>query len=278
MADDREEDEILELTEELEPNADDTGEDDDASGEDDGEQETVIGFADEEPGEDEEQDGGNTVIRRLRTELKERNKRIRELETSAPAPQKIEVGEKPTLAGLNYDEDAYEKAIEEWREQKAKVEAENAKAEEQTRAAQESWQADLQGYQAKQQKLGVEDFEEAEETIKSTLNLVQQAVIVKAADDPAAFVYALSKSATKMAELSKMHDPIKLAAAIVRMEGAVKVVKKRKAPAIDKPQSGSGGKPPLRGDKAQQLEKLEKEAEKSGDRTKLIQFKKANNL
>jgi hypothetical protein len=49
------------------------------------------------------------------------------------------------------------------------------------------------------------------------------------------------------------------------------VVKKRKAPAPDRAQSGSGAMPI---DSDKQLEKLEAEAEKTGDRTKLIAYKK----
>lgn len=277
-----EDDDTLELTEELNPQ--DEGEDQDAEaeaeeadGESDGDQETVISFADEQADDSKPGENENAVIRRMRQELKEKMREIDALRKAAPAAPTIEVGEKPTLAALNYDEDAYEAAVDKWRERKAAAEAEKARAEEQSRTANEAWQADLQSYRRKQEALGLDDFEEAEETIKSALNQVQQAVIVKSADDPAAFIYALSKSGAKMTELAKIQDPIKMAAAVARMEGAVKVVKKRKAPAIDRPQQGSA-RPPIKGDKAKQLEKLEAAAEKTGDRTEVVRFKKANGL
>jgi hypothetical protein len=109
------------------------------------------------------------------------------------------------------------------------------------------------------------------ETATLSLDMVQQAVIVKAAADPALFLYALGKSEAKRAELAKIQDPIKLAAAVARMEGAVKVTT-RKAPAPDRAQRGSA---PMPGGADKELEKLEKEADRTGDRTKVIAYKRA---
>jgi hypothetical protein len=55
------------------------------------------------------------------------------------------------------------------------------------------------------------------------------------------------------------------------MEGGIKVVKKRKAPAPDKPLSGAGRMP---GGPDKQLEKLEADAERTGDRTAVIAYRK----
>jgi len=49
------------------------------------------------------------------------------------------------------------------------------------------------------------------------------------------------------------------------------VVKKRKAPAPDKPLSGAGRMP---GGPDKQLEKLEADAERTGDRTAVIAYRK----
>lgn len=272
------EDDTLELTPEME--ADDTDQDaehqdgDDEDGEG-GEEETVIGFADEGGDDGEGKPDDNATIRTMRQQLKESKARIRELEQTTPAATKIEVGEKPTLAGCNYDEEAYETAVDEWRDRKTQADNAETQAAEQNRAANEAWQTDVAAYNNRKANLGVTDFAEAEDTVSASLSNVQQAVIVKAADDPAAFIYALSKSGTKLAELAKIQDPIKLAAAIARMEGAVKVVKKRKGPAIDKPQQGSG-KTPVSGDIQKKLEALE--AKSGGDRTEVIAFKKKHGL
>jgi hypothetical protein len=150
-------------------------------------------------------------------------------------------------------------------------EEQTAAVEQENRQAQEAWNADLNRYAEQKAKIGVPDYEDAESIVISALNPMQQAVIVKAADNPAAFAYALSKSPSKLTELAKQQDPIKLAVAVAKMEGAVKVVKRKKGPAIDKPVSGSGSMP---GGTDKQLEKLEKEAERTGNRTELINYRK----
>lgn len=279
MAQADDEDDTLDLTEELEDGPDDeedsgdeTDEGDDPDAGEEDEEETVVSFGE---GDEEDVPDDNSVIRRMRAELKESKKRIAELEQASPAPATIEVGEKPTLAGCNYDEDAYEAEVDKWRERKAEAERAEAEQQEQARAANEAWQSDLQAYEQKKAKLALPDYEAAEDAVKGSLSLVQQAVIIKAAGDPALFVAAIGRNDAKLAELAKIADPIKLAATVARMEGAIKVSKKRKGPAIDKPQGGSGSMPQ---GQDKELEKLEKEAERTGNRTKLIAYKKSKGI
>lgn len=279
------EDDTLELTEDMEAEAgpDDEGQDGDVAGASDdpdgeGDEETVIGFADE-AGSDEAAEGraGETkTIRDMRAQLKESHKRIRELEQSTPASPKVERRPKPTLAGNNYDEEAFEADLDAWKAEEATADAQTARAEEESKAANESWAEAKRRYDAEAAKHGFDDIEEDEAAIDRALGKFAP-VVLKAANNPALMVRALGRSPAKLAELAKIKDPFELAANIARMEGTVTVVKKRKGPAIDKPQQGSG-KTPVSGEKGKQLEKLEKDAEKSGDRTKLIAYKKANGL
>lgn len=266
-------DEPVELTEELEPGdepEEQPGDDNpDDQPDDDGEETVSVGFEGEEPDEPET----NTVVRTMRQQLRDKEKRIKELERAA-APKPIEVGEKPTLASCDYDEESYEQQLDAWKDRKAQAERQNQTQAEQSRKASEEWQADLASFEAKKASLSFEDRDEVIDTATSSLNLVQQAVIVKAAADPALFLFALGKSPAKMAEIAKLEDPIKLAAAVARMEGAVKVTT-RKAPAPDRPARGSASMP---GNASKELEKLEKKAAETGDRSKLIAFKKEKGL
>jgi hypothetical protein len=267
------EQEPLELTEEdqvEEPDNDAEQEDADEeeqSTEVNDEEETVIAF----DGEEEDAPGDSTVIRRMRQELRDAKKRVSELERQSAKP-KVEIGPKPTLEGCEYDEDRFEAELDAWKERKAQASQHEAQIEEQNRRANESWQRDVNAYAQRKATLGVSDYETSETAVSAALNEVQQAVIVKAAQDPAALIYALGKSDTKLAELAKYDDPIKLAAAIARMEGAVKVMKRKKAPELDRPQRGTGSTVQLSTD--EQLAKLEKEAERTGNRTKVIAFKR----
>ena len=276
MADETDDEEqTLDLTEELEPEepeGDEPEGDEEQPAEDgEAEEETVITFSDDGEGEDD-----SSVVRKLRERNRELNRELSELRRTSQKPR-IEVGEKPTLASCGYDEEVFEAELDQWNRRKAEAEAEETAAAERERVVQEAWQQDLQSYETKKARLGVADFSDAEEAVKTTLSHVQRAVIVKAASDPAAFTYALGKSEARLAEVAKIEDPVKLAAAVARMEGALKVVRRRKGPAIDAPERGSGRMPGAN-EMQKTLEQLEKKAERTNDRTELIAFKKKHGL
>jgi hypothetical protein len=270
--------EPLELTEEFDPDAepdesDERGEDDepDPNLNDEGGDETVVAFEGEEP----EAEPENSTVRQMRQALREKDKRIKELEQSS-APKPVEVGPKPGLwdDDIAGDEEVYDKRLLDWQRTKDAAAKQTEAQQEQSRRANEAWQQDLSTFEQKKAALVLEDRDDMIDTATSALDMVQQAVVVKAAADPALFLYALGKSEAKRAELAKIQDPIKLAAAVARMEGAVKVMT-RKAPAPDRPLNGSG-KLPQGGDK--ELEKLERQADSSGDFTKLIAYKREKGL
>lgn len=268
MATQPDDDEPLELTEDMEVPAK-TGDEAEAGEEDGDDEQERVTFADEEDAEPAEE---NSVIRQMRAELKEERRRRLEAEQKS-APAKIEVGPKPTMwdDGIDGDEALFEKRLLEWHAREADAEQQEQSQAEQDRKINEAWQQDLSTFEQKKGGLKFEDRDEAIETATASLDLVQQAVVVKAANDPALFLYALSKSPAKLAELGKIKDPVKMAAAVARMEGAVKVVKGRKAPDPDRPERGSAAMP---GGPDKQLEKLEKDAARTGDRTALIAYKK----
>jgi hypothetical protein len=262
-------DEPLELTEELEPDESDEQQGDEAENPEvnDEDEQTVVAFEGEEP---EAVEPENSTVRQMRQALREKDKRIKELEQSS-APKPIDVGEKPTLAGCDFDEERYEAELDAFKERKAAADRQTQTQAEQNRAANEAWQQDLSEFEQKKGALQFDDRDDVIDTATGSLDMVQQAVVVKAAANPALFLYALGKSEAKRAELSKIQDPIKLAAAVARMEGAVKVTKGRKAPEPDRPLSGSAKMP---GGADKELEKLEKEAARNGgDRSKIIAYK-----
>jgi hypothetical protein len=269
MATQPDDDEPLELTEELEPDESDEQQGDEAENPEvnDEDEQTVVAFEGEEP---EAAEPENSTVRQMRQALREKDKRIKELEQSS-APKPIDVGEKPTLAGCDFDEERYEAELDAFKERKAAADRQTQTQAEQNRAANEAWQQDLSEFEQKKGALQFDDRDDVIDTATGSLDMVQQAVVVKAAANPALFLYALGKSEAKRAELSKIQDPIKLAAAVARMEGAVKVTKGRKAPEPDRPLSGSAKMP---GGADKELEKLEKEAARNGgDRSKIIAYK-----
>ncbi len=260
-ADDTEIDDTLDLDPEdiLDPQ-----DDPDAESEDD--EELTVSFGDD-AATDKPDD--NATIRRMREELRKARAEAAEARKSA-APAKVEIGEKPTLASCDFDEDAFDAAYDEWKDAKAQVERQQTERAKQDEQVQQQWQADLASLETKKATLAAVDYDEAEEAVKADLDLVQQAVIVKAANDPAALIYAIGKNDAKRAELAKINDPIKLAAAIARLEATVKVVRGKKAPAPDRPANGSSSMP---GGPDKELERLQKKADETGERTELRKYK-----
>jgi hypothetical protein len=67
----------------------------------------------------------------MRQQLARRSKRIAELENRAPKP--IDVGEKPTMAGCDFDEERYEAELDAFKERKAAADRQTQTQAEQNR-------------------------------------------------------------------------------------------------------------------------------------------------
>ncbi|HJR82563.1 MAG TPA: hypothetical protein VJ775_01425 [Sphingomicrobium sp.] len=269
------EDDVLELTDEVDPGEPDDGQEEgadetktDPNGE--GEEEFDVVFGDEAAPASGEQDSG--LVKHLRETNRAQARELAELRKAASS-QPIVVGPKPTLASCEYDEERYEAERDAWDERKRQAEQAESEAERSRREGQEQWQREVQSYEAKKARLTFGDVDEAISITTSALDQVQQAVIVKVADNPALLKYSLGKHPAKLAELSQIKDPLKMAAAVAKLEGGLKVTPKRKGPAPEEIVTGSGSVAAGRTDK--ELERLEKEAERTGDRTKVIAYRRS---
>lgn len=232
--------------------------------------ELVIAFDGEDGGDDEaDQPGDNNVVRQMRQKLREKDRELAELR-KASAPKPVELGPKPTLEECGYDEDAYDAALLKWQDDKRKADAEAAQATERQAAQSKLWEDAGKRYEQAKAGLKVPDYADAEAEVEQALGPAS-AIIAMAANDPAKVAYALGKSPARLAELVKLKDnPIGLAAAIARIEGGI-VVKKRTPPSVDKPVQGSA---PMPGGTDKKLAQLEKEADRTGDRTALLAYKR----
>lgn len=257
-------DEELLLTEEAQPSPDDEG----------AEEEEVPTFGDTD---DEVRDTDNATMRHMRERLKEANKRISELERTAPAFQPIEVGPEPSLwdDDIEGDEDKLKEAIRQ-HDRKA-AEAEKQKAT--TAATGEEQRKQLETRLAKlpEQKaaLGKADADDALDTVRAAIGEAKFAGIVGLLDDttdPAKFFYALAQNPQHLESVASQQDGIRLLKDITRLEGQLKMVKRRKPIDPDTPERGSAKISTTTGDK--KLEQLRKEAKKSGgDYSKVAAYK-----
>lgn len=237
--------------------------------------EVVVTIGDEESQEEKEAQEAPQWVKELRKSHREVTRKNRELEEKLKSlteteSKKVTVGEKPTLAGCDFDSDVYETKLAEWYDKKKQADAQEAAAEAERQNQQKAWQDKLSAYEEKKVNLKVKDFDEAEEAVKELLNITQQGIIVQGAKDPALLVLAIGKNPEKAKELAAITDPIQFAFAVATLETQLKVAK-RKAPAPEKTISGtakSGGAVDS------QLERLRAEAEKTGDLSKVIAYKR----
>lgn len=236
---------------------------------DEGEEELELTIGDEAAPASGERD--TDLVKHLRAEIRRRDEAIAEARKGQSAPQSIVVGERPTLESCEYNEEKFAEEFEAWDARRKTAERAESEAEAAARKANEAWQTEVRNYEAKRAELKFPDAQEVVDTAATSLNSVQQAVVVRVADNPALVFYALGKNPARLAEIASITDPLKQAAAIAKLEGTLKVTSKRKAP--DPEQIATGNASVTHGtDKT--LERLEKKAAQTGDRTELIAYKR----
>jgi hypothetical protein len=238
------------------------------------EHEVVVTIGDE-PIHDEQKQPAPEWVRDLRKQHRELQKRNRELEEqirakSAPVADVSAPGVKPTLEGCDYDAEKFEADLAQWYERKRKADEAEAKANSERADADRAWQAKLAAYGEHKAALKVQDYDEAEAVTQETLSQTQQGIIVQGAENPALVVYAIGKNPAKAKELAAITDPVKYTFAIAKLEAQLKVSKRSSAPPPEKQVHGSG---PISSTIDSHLDRLRAEAEKTGDYTKVTQYR-----
>ncbi len=242
--------------------------------EDDG---VVVTIGEEAPPPEEDESKAPEWVRDLRKQHRDLVKRNRELEEKvktqeAPEQKPVTLGAKPTLEGCDYDAEKYEADLAAWYERKRQADEEARKAEAEQQAANEAWQAKLNAYGKAKAEIKVKDFDDAEAAVQTVFSKTQQGILMQGADNPALLVYALGKNPQKAKELAAITDPVKYAFAVAKLETQLKVTQ-RKAPPPEKTVTGSGGVSGGAVDST--LERLRAEAEKTGDYTKVMAYKRS---
>lgn len=244
-----------------------------AADEDDGE-ELVVQFGDGAAPASEGERGSNSgLVKELRAKLREASEKAAAYERGdLQPPRAIEVGERPTMETCDYDEARFEQELDAWKDRDRQAKEATTQAQKHQEAAQAAWQEELAEHGRKVIALGARDFEAARDEVASALSLVQQAALIKAADNSAAVAYALGKNPHKLADLAKIQDPIKFAVAVSKLEGTLKVTKTTRR-AVEPDRTVRGSASLAGGDK--KLEALEAKAARTGNRTEVIAYKAA---
>ena len=242
---------------------------DDQEGDDN---EVIVSIGEDAPPPDEQAHAPGWV-KELRKANREKEKRIRELEaklTQTTEKKPVALGAKPKLEDFDYDADKFESALADWFERKRQADTEANKLQQAEQAQKQAWQEKLEGYGKAKAELKVRDFEDAEAVAQELFNITQQGVVLQGADNPALVIYALGKNPKKAAELAKIEDPVKFAFAVAKLEKELKVTNRKAAPAPERMISSTGR---VSGAVDSTLERLREEAARTGNMTKVIQYK-----
>lgn len=249
----------------------DADDDENTEGDDD---EVVVSIGEEAP-PPEETTRAPEWVRELRKADREKARRIKELEAklnaaAATETKPVALGAKPKLEDHDYDTEKFEAALADWYERKRVADQQVEQQRQAEKAQQDAWQARLESYGKARAELKVRDFEDAEAVAQEVLDVTQQGIVVQGADNPALVIYALGKNPKKAKEISSIKDPVKFAFAVAKLEKELKVTNRKAAPPPERTIQGTGR---VSGAVDSTLERLRAEAEKTGNYTKVIQYK-----
>lgn len=101
--------------------------------------------------------------------------------------------------------------------------------------------------------------------------MMQQGIVLQAAENSAVFVYAIGKSAEHAKKLAEITDPVKFAWEAGKLEGSMKQQTRTKSP--PPPVRLAQGSAKISGTNDSTLEALRAEALKSGDHTKVLAYR-----
>lgn len=248
--------------------------------------EVVVSIAGEKQPEEEEIDDSQAPswVKKVRLEnrekskeLREKDRQLRELQerlTKQEAPRSAPVlGKKPTMEDedIDYDTDKFEAKLTAWHDRKREIEQHERQQEESANKQKAAWNDKLANYASSKTALKAKDYDEAEEVVRSEMDQTQQGIIIQVSKDPALMTYALGKNPKKAKELAAIKDYATFAFALGELSKDLKVEKKRSAPPPEKTISGTGR---VAGSSDSHLEKLRAEAERTGDNTKVLAYKR----
>jgi hypothetical protein len=253
---------------------DQDGESDDGENTEGDDDEVVVSIGEEAP-PPEETTRAPEWVRELRKADREKARRIKELEAklnaaAATETKPVALGAKPKLEDHDYDTEKFEAALADWYERKRVADQQVEQQRQAEKAQQDAWQARLESYGKARAELKVRDFEDAEAVAQEVLDVTQQGIVVQGADNPALVIYALGKNPKKAKEISSIKDPVKFAFAVAKLEKELKVTNRKAAPPPERTIQGTGR---VSGAVDSTLERLRAEAEKTGNYTKVIQYK-----
>ncbi len=227
-----------------------------------------LGFSFDDEEESEEVKQAPKWVKEVRIQNRELKRKLKEYEAKQAQSTGMQaLREKPTLEEYDYDDEAYQADLDKWYQEKQQFESHKQQVEQQFQQVQEKFNAEAQTISAVKP-----DFQEKLNKVAEALPIERQNFILGKTKNPAKLSYLLGKSPEKLAQLAELDD-IDYIKQIGVLEYQMQQGKtKQRNPNKPKPRKhkthSSGGGVDMR------LQKLQEQAEKTGNYTEVIRYKK----
>ena len=215
----------------------------------------------------------------LRKKNRELEKRIRESDRQnkqeVEKQEQIVLGPRPTLYddGIDGDDDKLAVANDAYYERKGKIDSSNRKQTDLKKQDDDRMKEVQTSYVDKKKAFSdlVPDYEEAEQAIEQAFDSTQQGILLTGATNLATMAYTLYKRPSLLKEMSKIKDPVKFAIALGELQTKAKINPRKPS---TRPEKTVAGHNKQNSGVTAQMAKLEKEYDKTGDRTKINALKR----
>lgn len=192
-------------------------------------------------------------VKDLRKNNREKDKELRELRRQLeqvqsrsaeqqPQQQSDVIPPKPTLESCDYDEVAFEQAVTDWHEKKSRAEQSKQEQQRQQQESIKKFQQRLEKHQERATKLPVKDYRETEEIVRRELPVIQQEILIHAADEGSELIaYALGKNQQLRQRVAAETDPIRAAFLLGQISKQVSLAPKARKAIKPEPEVRGGG-------------------------------------
>lgn len=231
----------------------------------------------ESPSDEETKKEAPAWVTELRKQNRELKKQLKEraAETATTPEAAPELGQKPSLESCDFDAAVLETKLDDWYTTKAKVETAKAAKALVEQAESDKWNATVGKHNERVRELAARVPKAAEYVSDAELALspTQKGMIVHTSPESHRLLAVLGKNPKLLEEVSSIKDPALFVRRVVEVEMSLTGKKPRTAPerVLTGVSTGERGTAP--GVDAA-LERLETEADRTGDRSKIIKYRR----
>lgn len=191
-------------------------------------------------------------VKDLRKNNREKEKELRELRReleqvkSKPVevqqPQSDTIPPKPTLESCEYDEEAFEKAVTDWHENKSRVEQTQQQQQRQQQEYQQRFQQRVEAHKQRASTLPVKDYQQMEEIVRDEVPDLHKEILIHCADEGSELIaYGLGKSQQLRQRVAAETDPLRAAFLLGQISKQVSLAPKPKKAIKPEPEVRGGG-------------------------------------